>query len=206
MLSRSAFALLVAGAAGSAVAQEATNKVNALYFHPIMTIVTASVDQLPLWLPLTYERELEGAKSLVLQTTLQVGSVKPEEETVYDNGYSYSYQPPPVDVFGLTLTGSFRNYFNGDASEGVYVAPALAFSYANASRDGNDYYKSEKASGVGVGVLGYLGYRAKWDGATLFVDLGLGRQWVSVSGDDDSEGISGSGLALDFNLGLGFPF
>lgn len=202
MLSRSVLALLVAGATGSAVAQEATDKVNALYFHPISTIVTASVDVLPMYIPLTYERELDGGKSITVQPTLLIGSISSSG----DDNESY-YAEPDWDFFGIGVLGAFRKYFNGSEAEGVYVAPALGFSYSSVTRDGNQYYESSKVSATGISVLGYLGYRGKWDGATLYVDLGLGRSFVSVSGDDeDAEGISGSGLAVDLNLGVGFPF
>lgn len=205
MLSRSAFALLVAGAAGSAVAQETSEKVNALYFHPVSLIATLSIPESPIYAALTYERELNGGKSIVFQPVIFTGSVESEED---------AWVTSKESIFMLSLRASFRKYFNGDVSEGIYVAPALEYTYLSSKTEykgtSSTDYNDEKTTINGVSILGYIGYRGKWDGITLYVDAGLGRMFASGESDSDSESdnvtASGSGLDFGLNFGLGFPF
>lgn len=198
MLPRFIFALLATGAF-AAETDESFVKDKAIYFHPIITLVTASLDELPLFLPITFENELEGGKSIVLQPTLTIGSIQAEES-------DFGYTPPKTDVFGISMMASLRKYFNGDHCSGVYAAPAVALSYAKANRPASSLFYEEKASAVSFGVLGFLGARGKWENVTTYIDIGVGHQWVSISGDSNTDGVSGDGLALDVNLGIGFPF
>ena len=115
----------------------------------------------------------------------------------------------------LSLRASFRKYFNGDVSEGVYVAPALEYTYLSSTTEfeggsGSMVFEDDKTTVNGISILGYIGYRGKWDGITLYVDAGLGRMFASGESDSDSESdnvtASGSGLDFGLNFGLGFPF
>ncbi len=197
MLPRIAIALLAAGALAQE-SDESIQKDKAIYFHPLFTVITASIDELPIYLPITFENELEDGKSIVLQPTFILGSIQ---------GSSDNYiAPPKTDVFGIQMMASMRKYFNGDHCTGVYGAPAIGLTYAKASRSASSYYSEQSASVLGFGVLGYLGARGKWGRVTTYVDVGIGHQWASVSGDSNAEGVSLDGLALDLNLGIGFPF
>lgn len=197
MLPRFTLALLAAGAFASET-DETVNKDKAIYFHPVFTVVSASLKETPLYLPITFESELEGGKSIVVQPTLMVGSIEDESD--------FGYSLPDTDVFGVQVMASLRKYFSGDRCSGVYAAPALMLAYVKAEREAWNMTPAEKATGIGIGALGYLGVRGKWESVTTYIDIGVGHQWVSVSGDSNTDGVSGDGLLLDVNLGIGIPF
>lgn len=184
--------LLVLASACCAMADETTSssdaKTQALYVHPIMLIGTASIPGVPLWVFLTYEKELSGGTSFAIQPDLWVGSLGTGSDQ--------------LDLLEFGIKGSYRKYLNGHKSEGVYIAPSLEYAHASVSN-------SDGKGTINIfGVLGYIGYRAKWEGATLFTDIGLGRNFVSISADDgvDAESASGNGLGYGFDLGIGIPF
>jgi hypothetical protein len=197
MLPRFLLALLATGAF-AAETDEPVLKDKAIYFHPLFTVVSASLKETPLYIPITFENELEGGKSIVVQPTLTIGSI--EEES--DDGYTL----PSTDVFGIQMMAALRKYFNGDHCSGVYAAPAVMLAYVKAERSASSWYSAEKASAIGFGALAYLGARGKWESVTTYIDIGVGHQWVSVSGDSNTNGVSADGLLLDVNLGIGIPF
>jgi len=192
MLSRLLVAVLAAGAVAAesdTPSSESPNK--AIYFHPFITLITANADAFPVIIPITFEKELDGGKSIVVQPTLEVGSIKGDE-------LDYGGHEPDIEVFGLSALTSYRFYLNGTESHGIYLAPAIGLMYVQVKQE------DLEATGKGLKVLGYLGARGKWDGATVYADIGVGQNFVSVSGDNVD--VSGTGLALDLNLGIGFPF
>lgn len=194
---------LLAAAAGFAADTElaAPAKNQAIYFHPIMTLITTQVAELPTTLYLTYEREIAEDRSFVVQPAVLFGQVE---------GSSSSNIVPKTDLFGVQAMFAVHNFFNGKVCDGMYWAPEMQLMYESASRAAynSGYYSvsSEKASVVAVSLLGMIGYRAKWESSTLFADVGLGRTFASISGDKSTDGVSASGLTIDLNFGVGIPF
>ncbi|MCB9495896.1 MAG: hypothetical protein H6686_03310 [Fibrobacteria bacterium] len=182
MITRLLSAILVTGLFAAASAQEG-GKANALYFHPVITALTASLPGVPLVLPVTIEHELPDAKSFTLQPALMTGTVEPSD----------------VEVFGFSLTAAYRTYLNGVESKGVYFAPAGQYQFLS--------LKDGKLSGSVSLVSGlvYFGARGKWDeDITLYADAGLG-YGVGFGKAEDIDFTVG-GVAFDVNLGIGVPF
>jgi len=199
----SAAALLLSVTASAQSSGEA-GKSQCFYFHPIVTIVGSAVKTVPPTIPVTYERELENAKSFTLQPTVRFGSYKTSD----------SSDARTIETKGIQLIAAYRNYLNGKQSQGLYLAPGVRAgyvsytqkSYAYTSLSGYTYHTKELTADVTeASLLGYIGYRAKYENLSVYVDLGLGYSMAKISGDD-VESVSGTGLAADANLGIGFNF
>jgi len=184
--------LLFAFTAAHAQAPEATGESgnrNHFFFHPIITILTIAVDQLPLVLAVTYERNLESVgNSLIWQPQLMLG-----DNT--DGDVSYTQ-------YGTTQYLGLRHYFPHRYG-GFYVQGSGAFTFSRVTAKLKGDPNEVKGTVDGVGALAYLGYR--W--SHVFLDLGLGYQ--GAQGDltfDTGEEVSvaATGPLLDFNLGFGF--
>lgn len=205
--------LLLSALLGSALATEATSaplaaptdeKSRAIYAHPAMTVISAlgaSSGAIPLILPVTYEREMGDGKSWTVQPTLVFGSLK---QTAINNE-----EAPKLSVFELRLLGTQRNYFNGNVSEGWYWAPAVSLGYARISQPFKQgrygYWSAVDINGYGAGALAYVGWRGKWSELTMYVDGGLGGQYISLSGTGN-QSYAKSGVAFDLNIGMGKAF
>jgi hypothetical protein len=178
----------------------------AIYFHPTMMVLSLGDSDLPWMIPVTYEREIGAGHSWVLETTLMDGSVRQSNYAIPGGGYDIA---PEISILGLEMIGSRRNYFNGQVSKGWYWAPALLLEYLHASQPAKMgeyvHWDAESVDAFGIGGLAYIGYRAKWGGFTMFFDVGLGCQIVTAQGDA-SQSIVRTGLAEDFNIGLGRAF
>lgn len=182
-----------------ASASDDGSKSQAIYVHPVQALVTAGIDSIPTYVSVTWERELGHGRSFTLQPTAIFGSVK-----------NNHIDAPKYSTGGLQLAAAYRLYFNGQASEGYYFAPAIELVYLSVSRGAyidryDDAYPSASATGKGIGFAGFFGHRSKWENFTLYYDIGAGWQSVSASGNNGYT-VSKSGLLLDANLGLGIPF
>lgn len=186
------FPLLCAYTAAHAQAPDTTaeeRNPNHFFFHPIITIISLAVDEVPLILQVTYERNLQSVgNSLIWQPQLTLGEAKDGDIT--------------VTQYGTTQYLGLRHYF-GQRYGGFYLqgSGVLAFSKVGAKLEGDP----NEVNGTidGVGALAYVGY--KW--AHVFLDLGGGYQ--GVQGDltmDTGEEVSvaSTGPLLDLNLGFGF--
>lgn len=190
------FPLLFACTAAHAQAPKATEEQgspNHFFFHPIITIITLAVDELPLVLQVTYERNLRSpGNSLIWQPQLTLGEAKSKDDSITIRFSQY----------GTTQYLGLRHYF-GTGYGGFYLQASgkFAFSFVSAQEEGNP----DKASGTieAFGGLAYAGY--KW--SHVFLDFGLGYQGVqgNLSLDSGEEvTVAETGPSLDFNLGFGF--
>jgi hypothetical protein len=176
----------------------------AIYVHPLITLFTSSISSVPTEVFVTYERELERARSVTIQPLIAFGSVQGSTPA------GAPVPPPKMDVFALGANVGYRDYWNGKVAHGGYLGPVVEFGYATASRPMENFpggtYLSGKATAFGVGAIGVVGYRGKWNGFTMFADIGIGGQFTSVSGTGGNPGVSDNGLLIDANLGFGIPF
>jgi hypothetical protein len=184
-------------AGGRAEASEGANR-NHIFFHPIITLVTAAFPLTPTRVALTYERTLPSpGNSFLWQPGIFFGKV--ERKRMEDGE---QLDDVTVAQYGTTQFLGWRHYF-GRGYRGFYLqgSGAASLNFANAEWEGDP----DKASGMvaGVGALGYLGYR--W--THVFFDVGGGFQ----AGGGEIENAQGKeltifrpGFALDINLGFGF--
>lgn len=202
---------LAAEAPALYAAPQPVERTQALYGHPTMTVISAlgaSTGSIPFMIPVTYEREMGDGKSWTLQPNLAFGTLASNDSVphLYDRGYD---KAPDFSVFQFLVTGTQRNYFNGQVSKGWYWAPALALGYARVTRpfkQGQDgFWSAVDMNGFIVGAMGYVGWRGKWGAFTMYVDGGLGGQYVAASGSGTQD-FTESGLALDINIGMGKAF
>ncbi len=168
----------------------ATEKKDAIFFHPIISGLSVAIDAIPFVFVLTYEHQLPDSKSFILQNQLLLGSFKP------DSGYSAS-------TYGLYTYFGLRNYFNPHYHRGFYLQGTAAVGLQHIDIEREGYTGEASAFATTLAGLAYLGYR--W--SHVFWDIGGGYQYSNGSVDAPGGAtvdISASGPALDLNLGFCF--
>lgn len=201
---------------GSTALKGSFERVQALYAHPHSTVVqhlsAPEGGNVPFILPLTYEREFDDGKSWTLQPTISIGSQSQNDTAFYaeDHSLSEGYElAPDLDIIQFQLSASQRSYFNNKVCKGWYWAPAVNVLYAHISQpyqDGKKFdWPARTMSALGIGVLGYVGWRGKWGAFTMYVDGGLGGQCIKYMGNS-SRDLAATSLTLDLNLGMGRAF
>ena len=113
---------------------------------------------------------------------------------------SYMYELFGVDVNTGSIGLGYRYYITNEKKEvpsGFYVNPQASFGFGNVENDVNFTTFSLGAE---------LGYQWAWEsGFTL--DLGLGPNYTSVSGDVDNVGFDSTGGILpSATLAIGYAF
>lgn len=128
---------------------------NHFYFHPTLTVLSLAIDEIPIFLALTYERYLENGNSFIWQPQAVVGS-------------STSANEVEVSQFSLVNYLGMRKYVNGSFNKGFYIQGLGAIQAGSFNAEKAD--SPDKASGFvsAFGILGYLGY--KW--TNIFMDIG----------------------------------
>lgn len=171
------------------------NEINTLSIHPISMIVFAAIDILPMYVALTYERNLAPKNALIITPNYMRWSLE-------SGG----------DKLSLNSIGAgvgVRRYLSKPVS-GVYLQTKADFSYTNASVTYAWSNDKDEGSGLVFSILAYVGVKGKWDNISMFIDAGIGKQFTSAtlktSNSDFEASTSGSGLASDFNFGVGYSF
>ena len=184
----------------------------AIYLHPVLVLVTAVKEGFPLLIPVTFENEWAGGRSLAFQLTLGAGGQRLEGATFVDSRGKVvvAADQPLVDVLGIKWVASLRLYFNGERSQGFYFAPAIGYEFATVDLkegvQGDVYWRAGSGSTSTYSVLGFLGYRWKGESLTVYADFGLGYAYQSsVVEKAWGEGTK-KFLTRDLNLGVGVPF
>jgi hypothetical protein len=164
-----------------------------IYLHPSTLILSMAVDEFPLFLYITAEYPISRFNSIIINPSIWTGG---------------------ADVFFRAGTGlGIRRFANGEAN-GLYLQLMPSIHYI--SFDFKDDLLG-KTTGRMIDVLGYIGYSAKYSGISIYFDVGLGSQWISLSRDrknkeedDDfdaffNKNASGRFFAFDVNIGIGIP-
>ena len=161
---------------------------SAIYLHPLSLLISTGVDAWPNYLAMTLEREIGPASSIVVMPNVIWGNLGTGAD--------------PIRIRSWGAKVGYRSYFNDREPEGFFGGPSLEYSsYILTDTD-------LRLKATVTGILGYFGYRAKWDRVSLFVDAGLGFGFVSITGDTKllSKSYMGGGADYGVDFGLGVPF
>ena len=95
-----------------------------------------------------------------------------------------------------------RFFIGGEAPRGFWLSPKITLAY---SRAWNDFANAE---GFGIGALATLGYTWLINHFVVSLGGGAGVQYVAAVGGGEASGVSVSGtsLALDLRLAIGYAF
>lgn len=161
---------------------------NHVFFHPILTGLTLAIPEIPLLIPVTFERNLASpGVSLVWQPMLSLGG--------------YERQGARITQYGLANYLGLRRYFG--AYRGFYLQGSGAVEFLNANVEDLDSDAEGDVNAYGFAALAYFGYR--W--THVFMDIGGGygafNGTVELSNGDEVD-VASTGPALDLNLGFGF--
>jgi len=114
---------------------------------------------------------------------------------------NYVYQFLGIDVNTVGLRGAYRYYFTHekkDVPTGFYVNPQIGVSFGSA----DDF-------SYGTFTLGAeVGYQWAWDSGFV-LDLGIGPNYTSLTGDADAIGFDaegGSAILPSATLAIGYAF
>ena len=187
---------------GPVAAQEGSSEIpysNVLYLHPLSLIVSTAIPDNPIFpmvFCLTYERALKPQVALIVTPLFTIGNF----ETDWEKYTSTS--------FGAGL--GIRRYL-GKPVSGIYLQAKLNMEYGSAKLEMKDELTSIiddlESSGVIVDALGYLGVKGHWGKVCMFLDAGVGYQYIGIEFNKDTDlSLSKTGLGLDFNFGLGYGF
>lgn len=109
-----------------------------------------------------------------------------------------------IDVFTFGLGGAYRFYFthaNKDVPTGFYVNPQVGFSFGSVTEDDT---VDNNFTTFSVGAE--LGYQWAWESGFV-LDLGIGPNFTTISGDVDDVGFdSTSGILPSATVAIGYAW